>query len=107
MLRHEGCRIHYGEIGEYLKRPEKLKILRETDSVLRFSDWQIITPNQYYDWIEQRSDTFTDFYPLGTKEAKAGNADNAIFKLFSSGYKTGRDPYIYNFHAIHVPRKPN
>ena len=94
---HEGCQIHYREIGENLKRNEKLKILRETDTVKRFSDWQTITPNEYYDWIEQRSDTFTDFYPLGTKEAKAGNVDNAIFQLFSSGYKTGRDPYIYNF----------
>ena len=29
--------------------------------------------------------------------AKSGKADDAIFKLYSSGYKTGRDEYIYNF----------
>ena len=29
--------------------------------------------------------------------AKAGRIDDAIFKLFSNGYYTGRDAYIYNF----------
>ena len=35
--------------------------------------------------------------PLGTKEAKAGRADNAIFHLYGNGYKTGKDSYVYNF----------
>ena len=34
---------------------------------------------------------------MGSKMAKAGKADDAIFKLFSNGYKTGRDAYLYNF----------
>ena len=34
---------------------------------------------------------------MGSKGAKAGTADNAIFKLYSNGYYTGKDPYIYNF----------
>ena len=91
------CHIHYRDIGDALKSREKLEALQEAVSIKGFSDWQPITPNAYYDWIDQRSDAFTDFYPLGTKEAKAGTADNAIFELFSSGYKTGRDTYIYNF----------
>ncbi|MDE0313344.1 MAG: hypothetical protein OXM61_00450 [Candidatus Poribacteria bacterium] len=94
---HNVCRIHYREIGGYLKRDEKLKRLSKAMSVKGFSDWQIITSNKHYDWIDQRSDSFTEFYPLGTKEAKAGNSDDAIFALFSGGYKTGRDPSIYNF----------
>lgn len=94
---YEGCSIHYRKIGDHLKREEKLTKLSEVKSIDGFRDWKIITPNEYYDWIEQRSDIFTDFYPLGTKEAKAGTVYNAIFKLFSGGNKTGRDPYIYNF----------
>ena len=94
---YDNCRIHYRDIGGNLKREKKLKKLQEAISISGFNDWQIIIPNEYYDWIEQRSDAFTDFYPLGTKEAKAGAADNAIFRLFSNGYKTGRDAYIYNF----------
>ena len=34
---------------------------------------------------------------MGSKGVKAGKAGEAIFKLFSNGYKTSRDAYIYNF----------
>ena len=94
---HEGCKIEYRDIGDYLTREEKLDILREKESISGFSDWQVITPNKHYDWIEQRSDAFDGFYPLGTKDAKVGKVDEAIFGLYSRGYGTGRDVYIYNF----------
>ena len=94
---HEGCEIHYRDIGDYLTREEKLEALQEAISIKGFSDWQTITPNRYYDWIDQRSDAFAEFYPLGTKEAKAGRADDAIFMLYSRGLATSRDAYVYNF----------
>ena len=94
---HEGCKIHYRDIGDYLTREQKLEALTEAVSIKGFDDWKAITPNEHYDWIEQRSDTFVQFYPLGSNESKTGKADDAIFKLFSKGYKTARDPYIYNF----------
>lgn len=94
---HDGCKIHYRDIGEYLTREEKLEALREAVSVKGFSDWQAITPNRHYDWVDQRSDAFAEFYPLGSSDARAGNADDTIFKLYSRGYATGRDAYIYNF----------
>ena len=34
---------------------------------------------------------------MGTKTAKSGKTNDAIFKLFSNGYKSGRDAYVYNF----------
>lgn len=94
---HDDCRIHYRDIGNYLTREQKLDALSEAVSIKGFSDWQVIKPNKHHDWIEQRSDTFAEFYPLGTKEAKAGKTDNAIFGLYSQGVKTNRDAYIYNF----------
>ena len=94
---HEGCKIQYHDIGDYFTREEKLEALHEAESNSGFSDWQIITPNEHYDWIGQRSKAFVQFYPIGSKEAKAGKADNTIFELFSNGFKTGRDAYIYNF----------
>ena len=94
---HDGCKIHYRDIGDYFTRQQKLEALREAVSIKGISDWQAITPDKSYDWVDQRSDAFSEFYPLGTKEAKAGRADDAIFKLYSNGYKTSRDPYIYNF----------
>ena len=93
----ERCRIYYRDIGSNLKRQEKLQKLTETTSISGFKDWQEITPNQHYDWINQRNDVFARFYPLGTTEAKAGKADNAIFQLYSLGMSTNRDAYIYNF----------
>ena len=94
---HEGCRIHYRDIGDYLTREEKLEALSNAVSIKGFSDWQTITPNKHHDWIDQRSDVFSEFYPLGTKEAKAGKADDAIFRLYSRGLATSRDTYVYNF----------
>ena len=94
---HEGCKIQYRDIGDYLTREEKLDALSEAVSIKGFRDWQTIIPNQNHDWIEQRSEVFQRFYPLGTKEAKAGRADNVIFGLYSRGLATGKDTYIYNF----------
>ena len=94
---HDGCKIHYHDIGDYLTREQKLEALREAVSIKGISDWQAITPNAHYDWIDQRSEVFQQLYPLGSQAAKAGKADDAIFKLFSTGYLTGRDSYIYNF----------
>ncbi len=94
---HSGCRILYRDIGDSLSREEKLRILREAPSISRFTDWGEITPDKHHDWIKQRNDAFAKFYPIGSKNAKAGNVDDTIFRLYSQGLKTGRDPYIYNF----------
>lgn len=90
-------RIHYRDIGDALKRKKKLEMLQEAGSISGFSDWQIIKPNAHHDWIGQRSEVYTEFYPLGTTEAKAGKADNAIFQLYSLGLSTNRDAHVYNF----------
>ena len=94
---HEGCRILYHDIGDYLNREEKLEILREAGSIAGIEDWQEIAPDKHNDWIGQRDEAFQRLYPMGSKEAKAGRADNAIFRLYSRGFATSRDAYIYNF----------
>ena len=94
---HDGCRILYRDIGDYLKRDEKLKLLREAGSIVGIENWVTITPDRHHDWIGQRSDAFQKLYPIGSKDAKAGKVDDAIFKLYSNGYKTGRDVYVYSF----------
>ena len=94
---HDGCKIHYRDIGDYLTREQKLDALTEAVSIKGISDWQTITPNKHYDWIGQRSEAFTQFYPLGTTETKARKADDAIFQLYSLGLSTNRNAYIYNF----------
>ena len=95
--KHDGCHIYYRDIGDYLRREEKLEILSEVVSIKGFSDWQTITPNEHYDWIGQRSKAFNQFYPMGSAEARSGKSDDAIFVLYSLGLGTNRDAYIYNF----------
>ena len=94
---HNKCCIHFRDIGDYLKREKKMAVLREAVSISGFGDWREITPDKHYDWIGQRSDTFSQFYPLGSKDAKAGRTDDTIFRLYSQGLKTNRDAYLYNF----------
>ena len=94
---HDGCRILYRDIGDYLRREEKLAVLREAGSIAGIEDWRTITPDRHHDWIGQRSEEFQKLYPVGSKAAKAGRTDEAIFKLYSNGYKTGKDAYLYNF----------
>ena len=94
---HEGCRIHYRDIGDYLTREQKLEALHEAVSVKGFNDWQPIKPDRHNDWVNQRNEAFTQFYPLGSENARAGRANDAIFGLYSLGLATGRDIYIYNF----------
>ena len=94
---HDGCRILYRDIGDYLRREEKLAVLREAGSIAGIEDWRTITPDRHHDWIGQRSEEFQKLYPVGSKAAKAGRTDEAIFKLYSRGLATSRDAYIYNF----------
>ena len=94
---HEGCKIQYCDIGDYLTREEKLDALTEAKSLKGFSDWETIKPNKHYDWIGQRSEAFQQFYPMGSKDARADKAGETIFGLYSRGLATGKDAYIYNF----------
>ncbi len=93
----EDCRILYRDVGDYLTREDKLAFLREKGSIMGIDDWKEIAPDRHHDWIGQRSEEFGKLYPIGSKDAKAGKTEEAIFSLFSNGYKTGRDAYVYNF----------
>ena len=97
--KHEGCKIYYRDIGNYLTREEKLNQLCEAESISGFTERENITPDKHHDWIGQRSEAFIQFYPLGTDGGKAGTTNDAIFGLYSQGVKTNRDLYIYNFHS--------
>ena len=94
---HEGCRILYRDIGDYLSRDDKLARLREWSSIHGMSDWEEITPDRHHDWIGQRDEAFQTLYALGSKATKAGKSDQAIFRLFSQGWQTVGDPYVYSY----------
>ncbi|GAA7329630.1 hypothetical protein ID0616_02630 [Helicobacter pylori] len=85
--------IHYYDIGDYLKREEKLNRLANfTD--LDAIKFETIIPNNKGDWINQRGDDFDKLIPL--KRDKKLNNDS-VFDINSNGVTTGRDPWVYNF----------
>ena len=94
---HEGCKIQYRDIGDYLTREQKLEALQEAVSIKGFIDWQPITPDRHHDWIDKRNEAFDRFYPMGSKDAKSGKTDDTVFELYSRGVTTARDIYVYNF----------
>ncbi|GAA8232306.1 hypothetical protein HpKG83_12370 [Helicobacter pylori] len=85
--------IHYYDIGDYLKREEKLNRLSHfTD--LDAIPFETITPNSKGDWINQREDSFEKLIPL-KRDKKRQNP--SVFDINSMGVKTGRDLWVYNF----------
>lgn len=94
---HEECQIYYHDIGDYLNRDVKMKILKEAKSIYGISSWLKIHPDSHNDWIKQRGERFQKFFPVGSEPVKTGKSDDAIFRLYSNGLKTGRDSYMYNY----------
>ncbi len=83
--------IHYYDIGDYLKREEKLNRLAHfTD--LNEIPFETIIPNNKGDWINQREDEFDKLIPL-----KRDKNSKSVFDINSGGVKSGRDPWVYNF----------
>ncbi len=96
LLKNPDCeergRIHYHDIGDYLSREEKLSRINELGSIVN-TDWKLLVPDGYGDWINQRDPTFDGFPAIGEKRAPTRNE---IFGLYSRGLATGRDAWCYN-----------
>ncbi|GAA4657633.1 DEAD/DEAH box helicase [Bartonella pachyuromydis] len=91
----ESCKIYYHDIGDNLTTKEKLHKIQRFGSVggiAREQGWQIITPDEHGDWLDQRNSDFEKFLALGEK--KGGN--KRFFENFSCGLKTSRDAWAYN-----------
>jgi predicted helicase len=85
--------VFYYDIGDYLSREQKLSIIQNFADSSNIQ-WQEITPNDSYDWINQRNDVFGSFMSLGDKKDKSSKT---IFDVYSLGIATNRDPWGYNF----------
>jgi predicted helicase len=100
---HKGSAdIFYYDIGDYLTREKKLNIVstyKSIDSV----PWEKVKPNESFDWINQRDETYPSFVPLGDRNNK-GKECQAIFRTFSEGIKTNRDAWSYNFSRNSVKK---
>lgn len=85
--------IFYHDIGDYLDREEKLKIIADFASIKNIQ-WDKLIVNSSHDWINQRDPAFDKFIPLGDKD---NGGSETVFDLYSGGLKTNRDTWAYNF----------
>ena len=96
----ERSRIFYYRTDELWNKKQKFDFLNEHQHIETI-EWQKLQPDKRYIWLtEGLHAEFDTFIPMGTKEMKAnkGTAVNVIFKTYSSGVKTNRDAWTYNFN---------
>ena len=94
------CNIHYARREDSETAADKLAYLGET--AMQEIDFDRITPDEFNQWLNQSVNhyRFRQLMPLADKQAKfAKNADDerAVFKLFTSGVKTNRDEWVFDF----------
>lgn len=97
--------IYYHDIGDYLTREQKLKMVKDFRSISsKKLEWQIITPNEKADWINQRDGVFDNLIPLFPLK-KFDLQSQSIFSTYSLGTATARDVWVYDFSKIHLKEK--
>ena len=92
----EETEIFFYDIGDYLKREEKLKIIKNFNNIYEIENknkFLKINPDNRNDWINKSNPDFEKFTPLGSKK----NEKNIIFKNYSLGVATNKDSWCYNF----------
>ncbi|MCC6601288.1 MAG: DEAD/DEAH box helicase, partial [Crocinitomicaceae bacterium] len=93
----EKATIHYHDIGDYLDREQKLKIVKEFKTFENPKlELTTVQPNEHGDWISVRNDAFGSFIPL-EPEKKFDVKTRSFFVAQSMGVITSRDNWIYNY----------
>jgi predicted helicase len=91
------AKIWYHDIGEYLKREEKLTKIRKYASVLNASmSWDSIMPNKQGDWLNHRNEKFMLFIPV-SPDKKSQGRDFSFFRLTTIGIGSNRDTWVYSY----------
>ena len=101
-IKKEKATVYYHDIGDYLTREDKLKIISDYKS-LKNIKWEILTPNQEGDWINQRNEKFDTFIPLIDKDNK--NNKNTFFDISSNGVVTSRDTWVYSYSKVQLEKQ--
>ncbi|MFM6000750.1 MAG: type ISP restriction/modification enzyme, partial [Dolichospermum sp.] len=99
----EGFKVYYNEIDDYINADEKKKYF----SSQKFRDlgFTHLKPDNNGNWINQSDNDFDSLLPLVDKDVKAGKAEKAVFKLFTTGLKTKKDEWVYDFSHENLTNK--
>ena len=92
--------IFYAEAEDYATRQEKLNQIQAYSSIAGINKAEAfsrVEPNEHGDWISIRDERFATFQEIGNKDFKDKEASPAVFRQYSNGLQTNRDPWCYNF----------
>jgi len=92
--------IKYYDIGDYLSREDKLRIIKETESITHL-EMTVLHPNEHGDWINQRNAAFGKWTPI-EPEKKFDVSSKSWFITNVVGVATGRDSWVYGFSKKHI-----
>lgn len=91
------AKIYYHDIGDYLSREEKLRMIKDFGSISsKKLNWQTIIPNEKNDWINQRDGLFDTLIPLAPEKKFTLNAQG-VFSTYAIGVATNRDAWVSGF----------
>lgn len=101
-VKTEKATIHYHDIGDYLDREQKLKIVKNFKT---FANQQMalttLQPNEHGDWLSMRNSAFDYFIPI-EPEKKFDVKSKTIFNTYAIGVATNRDAWVYNYSQINL-----
>lgn len=94
---NEKATIFYHDIGDYLTREDKLRIVKGFKNIASNRlEWQTIVPNEKGDWINQRDGLFDSHILIGDKENKL-NKQTYFTTIYARGVGSSRDVWAYNY----------
>ena len=100
----EKAKIYYHDIGDYLSREDKLRIVKNFGDISNpLMQWTEIAPNEHGDWINHRNEMFKLFTPI-EPEKKRNLKEKAFFNTYSNGIITSRDNWSYNSSYMALSR---
>ena len=92
--------IYYHDIGDYLSREDKLRIIKGFKNIASNRlNWQIIRPNDKADWINQRDGLFDTLIPLNP-DKNFNTSTQSAFNSMAIGVATNRDSWSYNYSSV-------
>ncbi len=100
------CGIQYARREDAEPAVDKLAYLR--DATLDSVEFDSITPDAKFYWLDQSNRDFERLMPLAnrdTKLAKTVADEQAVFGLYSLGVVTNRDEWVYEFDPDDLGRK--
>jgi predicted helicase len=97
------CKIFYSRRPEFDTSADKLRFL--TSTKLTQVDFVHTNSDKKNNWINQTDNDFDSLIPLIDKDVKAGKSQQAVFELFSSGIKTQKDEWVYDFSQDNLEDK--